>query len=210
MALPDTYLLKPGSIPAYFEALLRAQAPQRFSIKFLENLGFKSPTDRLLIGQLKELKFLDADGVPTKRYYEYLDRSQSKKVLATAVREAYADLFAVDTAANALSTSDASNKLRTLYAGTKPEITIKRIARTFAGLCEIADFASLVSPKTEKEEEDELPKPPIPPPPLEPPKHSQKAVSLNSLQYHINIVLPESRDQAVYDAIFKSLRDHLR
>jgi hypothetical protein len=34
-------------------------------------------------------------------------------------------------------------------------------------------------------------------------------VSLDSLQYHINIVLPESRDQAVYDAIFKSLRDHL-
>jgi hypothetical protein len=209
MALPDTYLLKTASIPAYFDSLLRAQAPQRFSIKFLENLGFKSPTDRLLIGLLKELKFLDADGVPTKRYYEYLDRSQSKKVLAAAVREMYADLFAVDTAANTLSTSDASNKLRTLYAGTKPEITIKRIARTFAGLCEIADFAFPASPKADKEEE-ELPKTPIPPPPLEPPKHSQKALSLNSLQYHINIVLPESRDQAVYDAIFKSIRDHLR
>jgi hypothetical protein len=36
------------------------------------------------------------------------------------------------------------------------------------------------------------------------------AIKLDSLQYHINIVLPESRDQAVYDAIFKSLRDHLR
>jgi hypothetical protein len=29
------------------------------------------------------------------------------------------------------------------------------------------------------------------------------------LQYHINIVLPETRDQAVFDAIFKALRDHL-
>ena len=35
------------------------------------------------------------------------------------------------------------------------------------------------------------------------------SLDLGALQYHINIVLPDSRDQAVYDAIFKSLRDHL-
>jgi hypothetical protein len=32
---------------------------------------------------------------------------------------------------------------------------------------------------------------------------------LSGLQYHINIVLPETRDQAVFDAIFKALREHL-
>ena len=35
------------------------------------------------------------------------------------------------------------------------------------------------------------------------------AVALDSLQYHINIVLPDTRDQGVYDAIFRSLREHL-
>jgi hypothetical protein len=34
-------------------------------------------------------------------------------------------------------------------------------------------------------------------------------MSVGALQYHVNIVLPESRDQGVYDAIFKSLRQHL-
>ena len=34
-------------------------------------------------------------------------------------------------------------------------------------------------------------------------------LSIEALQYHINIVLPDTRDQSVYDAIFKSLRDHL-
>ena len=38
---------------------------------------------------------------------------------------------------------------------------------------------------------------------------SDTSLDLDSLQYHINIVLPDTRDQAVYDAIFKSLRDHL-
>lgn len=36
-----------------------------------------------------------------------------------------------------------------------------------------------------------------------------RLLSIDSMQYHINIVLPESRDQAVYDAIFKSLKEHL-
>lgn len=38
---------------------------------------------------------------------------------------------------------------------------------------------------------------------------THRRIKLQGLQYHINIVLPETRDQAVYDAIFKSLRDHL-
>lgn len=210
MALPDTYTIKPGSIATYFDAILQAQAPERFSIKFLEGLDFKSTNDRLLVGILKNLGFLDADAVPTKRYYEFLDRSQSRKVLATAIRETYADLFAVNKDAHRLSTEDAKNKLRTLYAGAKKDGVIARIASTFTALCEYADFSSTLSAPTPKEKKDESSKPgaPLPTDSTDVPP-TPKSVSLDSLQYHINIVLPESRDQAVYDAIFKSLRDHL-
>ena len=52
MALPDSYTLKTGSLPAYFDAMLDAQPPERFSVKFLENLGFTSTNDRLFIGIL--------------------------------------------------------------------------------------------------------------------------------------------------------------
>ncbi len=38
MSLPDSYTLKPGSIPAYFEAMLSAEAPKRFAARFLESL----------------------------------------------------------------------------------------------------------------------------------------------------------------------------
>jgi len=68
MALPDSYTVKPGSIPAYLEAILNAEAPERFTIKFLEGLEFKSTNDRLFIGVLKDLGFLDEDGIPTQRY----------------------------------------------------------------------------------------------------------------------------------------------
>lgn len=114
MALPNSYTIKPGAIPGYFEAILNAEAPDRFSQKFLEGLGFSSSNDRLLIGILKELGFLNADGAPQERYFEFLDRSVSQRVLAEGVREAYSDLFAVNTSAHELNVTDAYNKLRSL------------------------------------------------------------------------------------------------
>jgi len=211
MSLPDSYTQKPGAIAAYFDAVLDAQPPERLSIKFLENLGFTSTNDRLFIGILKELGFLNADGVPQQRYFDFMDRSQSRHVVADGIREAYGDLFAVNTKANELSATDAKNKLRTLYAGKKTDNVIDRIAKTFAALCEYADFSKPATgtPAVPKEADDKK---------KSAPEHQEReagiqavaqAISLDALQYHINIVLPETRDQGVYDAIFRSLREHL-
>src|SRR3954467_5914546 len=124
MALPDSYTVKPGSVPAYFDALLDAQPPERFSVKFLENLGFTSTNDRLLIGILKDLGFLNRDGAPQQRYFDFLDRSQSRHAVAAGIREAFSDLFALHIRANDLNVEDVKNKLRTLYAGKKTDIVI--------------------------------------------------------------------------------------
>ena len=210
MSLPDSYTVKPNSIAAYFDAILDAQPPERFSIKFLENLGFTSTNDRLLIGILKDLGFLNADGIPQPRYFDFLDRSQSKQVVAAGIRDSYSDLFAINTKAHELSATDVKNKLRTLYSGKKTDGVIDRIAKTFAALCEYAEF-SQVAPATPKPEMSEDKK-------KESPPHKKpeaviqtlaQGIALDSLQYHINIVLPETRDQGVYDAIFRSLREHL-
>lgn len=211
MALPDAWTLKTGAIPEYFEAIKQAQAPERFSVRFLESLEFKSTNDRKFIGVLRALAFLDPDGKPTPRYYEYLDLSRSEIVLASAIREAYADLFAVNKDAHKLTADQVKNKLRTLYAGSKKDTVVGYIASTFVALVKCADFDSAAPPATEPAmptvPKDAVPAGAvrIPPPPATP----RTPAAMGSLQYHINIVLPESRDQAVYDAIFKALRDHL-
>lgn len=211
MALPNSYTIKTGAIPDYFEAILNAEAPERFSQKFLEGLGFASSNDRLFIGILKELGFLNADGAPQERYYSFLDRSVSQRVLAEGIREAYADLFAVNTSAHTMSVDEAYNKLRTLYKGEKKDTVIKNIAKTFFALSQYADFSASQRPSTSRAEEKKEQ------PPETPPKQDvtdaggaeSGGLNVSSLQYHINIVLPDTRDQAVFDAIFKSMRDHL-
>ena len=224
MPLPDSYTLKINAIPAYFDAMLEAQPPERFSQKFLENLGFTSTNDRLFIGILKDLGFLNQDGTPQARYFEFLDRSRSKYALAAGIKEAFAELFAVNIRANEMSADDVRNKLRTLYAGKKTDLVIGNIAKTFRALCDYADFSappvaqasiqpaasgklpveSNKTPANKEAKEAETPKldtlgRPVP----------AERLSVSALQYHINIVLPDTKDQGVYDAIFKSLREHL-
>jgi hypothetical protein len=141
MPLAESYTFKPKSIPAYFDALLDARPPERFSIKFLENLGFTSTNDRLFVGILKDLGFLNRDGVPQQRYFDFLDRPQSKMVLAEGIRDAFSDLFAINTKANEYTVDQAKNKLRTLFAGKKTDLVIGHIAKTFKALCDYADFS---------------------------------------------------------------------
>lgn len=215
MALPDSYTMKAGSIPAYFDALLDAQPPERFSLKFLENLGFTSTNDRLFIGILKDLGFLNRDGQPQPRYFEFMDRSRAKQVLADGIREAFTDLFAINTKANDFTAQDAKNKLRTLYAGKKTDLVIGHVAKTFRALCDYADFSGAsIARKEQKPADEVLNQAPVdrevpPRTVVEEPTTPSGRIKVSGLQYHINIVLPDTRDQAVFDAIFKSMRDHL-
>jgi len=216
MALADSYVLKPNAVPAYLNAILDAHPPERFSLKFLENLGFTSTNDRLFVGVLKDLGFLNRDGAPQPRYFEFLDRSRSKQVLAAGVRDAFSDLFSINKNANELKPDEVKNKLRTLYAGKKTDLVIGHIARTFKALCDYADF-SAAQPAPARPPASEGPAQPLAPicdqPTGEETRESTRPtlakIAVSGLQYHINIVLPETRDQAVYDAILKSLREHL-
>lgn len=215
MALPDSYTLKIGSVPAYFDAMLDAQPPERFSVKFLENLGFTSTNDRLFIGILKDLVFLNRDGTPQQRYFDFLDRSRSKVVLADGIREAYVDLFAINTKANDFTAQEAKNKLRTLYAGKKTDLVIGNISKTFRALCDYADFSGVPLARQDRRPTEEPTEPTqVEREPVQRQSHDEAPtvagkIKVSGLQYHINIVLPDTRDQAVFDAIFKSLRDHL-
>jgi hypothetical protein len=77
-------------------------------------------------------------------------------VVAEGIKEAFGDLFAINTKAHELTVEDARNKLRTLYAGKKTDGVIDRIAKTFAALCAYADFSTpFVSVAGDKEGEED-------------------------------------------------------
>jgi hypothetical protein len=201
--LTDAYLISGlKNLGDFFEALRKARAPDRFTSKFLAQLGFESTNDRFLIGVLKGLGFLEESGAPTARYYAFLDASQSGRVLAEAIREAYSDLFAINTRAQELSSEDIKNKLRVITQGRKSDLILSRMASTFRALAALADWDAAPTPlappaEAEIEREDELPPAPLPsgPPPAAPPPSLPPPSGVApSLHYNIQIHLPESRD----------------
>ena len=126
MALPTSYMT--GSftkIPQYFDTMLTAKAPDKFTTKFMADLGFTSSNDRQFVNVLKAIGFLDDSGTPTERYFKFLDQSFSKQMVAEGIKEAYADLFALNTSANKMTKAEVEGKFKTLTNGSKENATIK-------------------------------------------------------------------------------------
>lgn len=212
MALNPSYLITTKNLESFLNSLITAKAPDTFTQKFIESLEFKSTNDRLYVGLLKGLGFLDANAVPTERYFKFLDQSQSKQVLAEAIKEAYGDLFSVNTKANGLTQQEVKNKLKTLTQGKISEKVLHLMANTFKALVDYAEWgAATVKKDTKKEKADEhkVESTAVPIQEEAEEEFSEGKLQKTELHYNIQIHLPESRDPAVYDALFKSLKKHL-
>jgi hypothetical protein len=222
MALTNAYLVASKNLAPFLAAVRGARAPEKFTMKFLEDLGFKSTNDRLLIPLLKALGFLDENGVPLKRYFEFLDDGCSKRVLGEGIQAAYEDLFRLNKNAHTLSSPQIVGKLKSLTEGKKSDPIIRNMARTFSELVKLAEFSNGAKPgedaSPQRAEESETSAKSDPPIEAEPPRkgipsngerRGQRERLLDGIVYRIEIVLPSVRDQAVYDAIFRSLKEHL-
>jgi hypothetical protein len=206
MALSTSYLVTTKNFDALINALLSAKAPEKFNRAFLTSLDFTSSNDTLYIRLFKDLGLIDSSNVPTERYYRFLDQSESKRVFAECIDEAYSDLFAINKRAYDMSEGEIKNKLKTLTQGSKEDNVLGLMAKTFKAICEYADWSiktptltsnisiSEIKPKDSTKDE---------------PTANLKKVLNPSLHYNIEIHLPETRDSAVYDAIFRSLKEHL-
>lgn len=217
MALPTAYLTSGKNVEAVLNAMMQAKAPPKFTQRFLEDLGFKSTADRLFINVFKALGLLSPDGAPTARYYEFLDQSQSGRVLAEAIEEAYADIFQLRRDAQNMERADLKGKFRTLTQGQTGDSVIDKVVMTFQALAKLADFAaprmhreSVADPTSEQPDETAIfengggvARP------LAPVLTGSDGLRLGGFIYNIELHLPDSRDPAVYEALFKALKVHL-
>lgn len=206
MAVPDTYLNSTKNLAGVFDAVKAAGVPDRFTHEFLKQLGFSSSSDRAVIPVMKALRFLDDNSAPTERYRRFRDPSISGAVLAEAIRDGYSDVFTVHERANEQSSTALVGTFKRITG--KGDAVSKKMATTFKALTGLADWsASTAGPaRDEREEASDLPErqevPLTPQIPLNGPR-------LPTLHHDVHIHLPVSTDVKVYDAIFRSLREHL-
>lgn len=207
MALPTSYMTGNYSkIPQYFETILNAQAPEKFTVKFLKDLGFTSSTDTQFINVLKSLGFLDESGAPTETYFQLFDRSICKKLIAEGIRKSYTDLFALNVNAHMMSREDLKGKFKTLTGGQKKDSTLSQMISTFVGLCSYAEWSGTPAGSGGQDKDEPVVEKSISTSQTSTESTTSRGFDLN---YNIHIHLPATRDQSVYDALFASLAKHI-
>lgn len=205
MPLTDAYVQVYGQLPDFFRKISEGQAPQQFTIRHLKDLGYTSVNHRAIIPLLKALGFLSAEGIPTKRYHDYRDPSQSAHVMAQALQDAYFDLFVIKARPTEADRSLIEGKFKSVH--NVSDRVAKLMATTFYSLFSLADLdsnSSLMqsdskaetSPRAERNDNNKD-------------ERQRLALIPPGLHYNIQIHLPATKDIEVYNAIFKSLREHL-
>lgn len=201
MASKLPYVVQPGTILKIFNKVKEAQTPERFTQDFLETkLGSKGGTARQFIPLAKKLGFLNSDGTPSDLYKKFRNDNTSKAAMAEALKIGYREAFERNEYANDLD--------KDKFKGLVVEITgldlknriVQLICQTFETLKPLANFnvklsETKVEEKVKKKEETGK-------------TGEVRDFDLN-LSYTINLVLPKTDDPAIFNAIFRSLRDNL-
>jgi hypothetical protein len=203
MALADSYVQTYGQLGEVFKRLSEGQAPDKLTRQYLKDLGFTSTNFHAVIPLLKTLGFLAPDGAPTARYHAYRDHSQSRAVLGQALREAYSDLFTIKSNPTQADRALIEGKFKSAH--NTSERMAQLMASTFYSLLALADVSTpLAKQSTEPKAEIKVE--------TLPENHHKEQLPVQhrpTLHYNIQIHLPATKDVEVFNAIFKSLREHL-
>lgn len=194
------YLPSYKNVGLLFQKISTAKVPQSFTQKFLsDTIGLKGSGDRALLALLRTLGFIDAAGKPTGDYSSLKNPSLAKKVIASAIKRAYAPLFEANESANQLTNQELKGLIAQV-AGADDGITTK-IAGTFNSLVKQADFDGMIDasqPIEETEEESQI---------QDPPQKMKPTAKLHpEFHYNIQIHLPSNASEETYLNIFNALR----
>jgi len=196
------YVNNYGKISELFEKIANAPEPSKLTQEGLYKiLARKSTSDRPFIAFLKRLKFLDDGNSPTSYYRDYREKTKSKAVMAKCIKDVYADVYSTHEKLHDLDKTQVTEKFKIITGLGSESKVLNSIVSTFISLKELADF------KTElKEEKPNVTK--------EIEEESDEGTTIEigkrfGFSYTINLNLPPTTDQRVYNAIFKSLKENL-
>ena len=201
MGLTNVYTMAVSRIPNLFEKIRDGQAPDQFTRQLLKDWGFTSSNDHALIPILKALGFLSPDGKPTTIYHEYRDHSRSRIVMTKALKNAYADIFLIKERPTEVDKMAVKGKFKSFHNTSDNLATL--MTNTFFTLLSLCELNEVVQDKNNAGVKIE------PREGCEVNNKKDLASYGGGLHYNIQIHLPATKDVEVYNAIFKSLREHL-
>jgi len=197
------YLASPGSITTALNRIRDAATPDRVTYDFVSTiLMMKGGAGNQIVPFLKKINFVSTDGSPTDLYINFRNTKSGGIAVANAIKHGYQDLMEANEYFYKLADKDLLPLIVQVTGLDAQNKICKLILNTINNLKAFADFDSKVtiseSSESKKEEKYEA---------IE--KKGSPYKKEICLSYTINLNLPATTDQAVFNAIFKSLKEHL-
>ncbi|RUO75104.1 hypothetical protein CWI80_02045 [Pseudidiomarina sediminum] len=187
-----------------------ASVPEKFSQDFVaEKLLMKGGTPRSIIPFIKKMGFVATDGTPTERYKEFRNPAKSGNAIAAAMRELYEELFEMNEYVYETNQTTLKGLIVEATGAEQNSTVVSKTLSTFQALRKIADFDSDSEEEIAALEEAATPTPAYTLPQIHSQQPSNSSGEGINLSYTINLNLPATTDIEVFNAIFKSLKQHL-
>lgn len=206
------YLATPGNITKCLEKISNAATPEKVTGDFINTkLGIKGGSGRALVPFLKKIGFVNPDGTPSNLYKRYRNPSESGAAVAAAIKAGYHPLFEVNEYCHELGEDELKGSVVQVTGHDKNAGVVQKIISTFKNLREFSNFDAGISSsssedKTQSRNESDLGNST---PSVHTIHHRERQGYGMNLSYTINLNLPATSDIAVFNAIFKSLRENL-
>ncbi len=203
------YVTSSGNIEKALAGIKAAAVPERVSQDFVKTiLKIPGGSGDQMTTFLKKINFSGNDGKPTEIYTRFRNPTTSGKAIAQAIRYAYAPLYVRNEFMHELSDSEL---LGLLVEETGQPHDSSPVKMTFSCIKALRKHADFEEPKVSNVEAGQLAS--TSSTPAKPEHHRDvqprpTGIGLN-LGYTINLNLPATSDPAVFNAIFKSLKEHL-
>lgn len=197
------YLAAHGNITKALEGVRAASIPEKFTQDFLSaKLGLTGGGARPVIPFLKRAGFLNSDGSPSELYRRFKNSAAAPAAAAEAMRKAYSALYEVNEYAHELSDDKLKGLILQVTGLESDSSLIRAMVGSFKALKAFADFDASPASGQAEDRQDEAR--------VDTGLHGNGGGGgAIRLGYNINLNLPATSDIAVFNAIFKSLREHL-
>lgn len=198
------YVTSPGNIDRALNGIKQASVPESVSQDFVKTiLKIPGGSGDQVTAFLKKLGLANPDGSPNELYRRFRNPTTSGNALAQAIRAAYAPLYVRNEYVHKLDDAALLGLVVEETGDPHDAANVRLIVSCFKHLRAHANFESAEGEPARIEVSTATPAPL-----REPAEPRKTGIGLN-LGYTINLNLPATTDPAVFDAIFKSLKQNL-
>lgn len=208
-ALP--YVTAPGNIERALKGIKSAATPPSVSQDFVKTiLKIPGSSGNQMTSYLRKIGFASSDGTPTDLYKAFRNSATEGKAAAEALKIGYKPLYVRNEYMHQLGDKELRGLVIEETGEGENSSVVPLVVSCVKAIKKFAKWSE--EPAEERVEKQPAPASPVsqteqirpPQLPVQPPQR----VGMN-LGYTINLNLPATSDVAVFNAIFKSLKEHL-